>query len=344
MGTLTPSYAPLDGGTPVANADQKLVLQPTLTLLVILLIPCVVLLFLLNCFLLFHRLPVFSQKKREKRRGSVRNKYSCLRNNKTGQAQPEQSYGTTSSKPLCQGRCMSDNVNQGLEATMVLGEGVKEPRCRPHSRDSCHKMDRGNRDSCSPCPACVMPMPCCSSRRSWHPPACVRPPEGATCWNQGKDDKVVVPHSSGSSSDMETRHNAVPPNTPAAAIPTSVTPKVKFSNKTSTQRKHQGSSVPYTPLGSLQFDYASSIPQEDSCAHLSTSSNLPGPGLDSDFGVSAGISLHILSSDSDSCSQSWASGMEWDYYDPCYMRRNRRHRDNRLNHHLPVICSKQYWV
>ncbi|KAM4707200.1 protein huluwa-like [Discoglossus pictus] len=320
MVTLAPSYAPSDGGTSVAHAEQKLVLQPTLTLLVILLIPCVVLLFLLNCFLLFHRFPVFSLKKRGKRRSIPRNNYSCFRNNKVGHARLEKGGVTSSSKPI------SGSISQGLEAATALEEGIKESRNKPQSRDSD-----------SPCPACMMSIPCCSSRRSWNPPAC------AMGRGQIKDDKVPS-IDTGCSSELETRHNAVPPNTPAAATATGVTPKVKFCNKTSTQKKPQSGPLPYTPLDSIHFDHASSIPQEDTYAYLSTSSSLPGPGLDSDFGVSAGISLHILSSDSESSSQSWPSGMEWDYYDPCYMRRNRRRRQTQQIHHIPMMCSKQYWV
>uniref|UniRef100_A0A3B3U1P4 Huluwa n=1 Tax=Poecilia latipinna TaxID=48699 RepID=A0A3B3U1P4_9TELE len=66
-----------------------------------------------------------------------------------------------------------------------------------------------------------------------------------------------------------------------------------------------------------------------------------GPGLDSDFGASA-VSLRILSADSDGLSNGLlSSALEWDYYDPCYVRQN---NISKHNHHRPVIHTKQYWV
>uniref|UniRef100_A0A3P9N1A9 Huluwa n=1 Tax=Poecilia reticulata TaxID=8081 RepID=A0A3P9N1A9_POERE len=66
-----------------------------------------------------------------------------------------------------------------------------------------------------------------------------------------------------------------------------------------------------------------------------------GPGLDSDFGASA-VSLRILSADSDGLSNGLlSSALEWDYYDPCYVRQNNIPKHN---HHRPVIHTKQYWV
>uniref|UniRef100_A0A3B4WRJ3 Huluwa n=1 Tax=Seriola lalandi dorsalis TaxID=1841481 RepID=A0A3B4WRJ3_SERLL len=75
-------------------------------------------------------------------------------------------------------------------------------------------------------------------------------------------------------------------------------------------------------------------PSEMSC--LSTSA--VGPGLDSDFGASA-VSLRILSADSDGLSNGvLASALEWDYYDPCYVKQNNvpKHK-----HHRPAIHTKQ---
>ncbi|KAM4049226.1 protein huluwa-like [Anomaloglossus baeobatrachus] len=165
-------------------------------------------------------------------------------------------------------------------------------------------------------------------------------PVRGVSWNEVEDDGGDII----SYSEQETEQNAVPPNTPAAPQMASglMTPKVKFCHKTSTQRKAARASL--NPVGSALFDNASRIPPDDTPTRFSANSSFPGPGLDTDFGVSAGISLHILSSDSDSCSQSWASGMDWDYYDPCYMRKNRLRRETFQNHQLPAICSKQYWV
>uniref|UniRef100_A0A3P8UIH8 Huluwa n=1 Tax=Cynoglossus semilaevis TaxID=244447 RepID=A0A3P8UIH8_CYNSE len=78
-------------------------------------------------------------------------------------------------------------------------------------------------------------------------------------------------------------------------------------------------------------------PSETSCLNTSAA----GPGLDSDFGASA-VSLRILSADSDGLSNGvLASALEWDYYDPCYVKQNHvpKHK-----HHRPVMHTKQYWV
>ncbi|TFK09389.1 prickle-like protein 1 [Platysternon megacephalum] len=72
-----------------------------------------------------------------------------------------------------------------------------------------------------------------------------------------------------------------------------------------------------------------------------------GPGLDSDFGASAGISLRVVSSASEEgagmaggCPQA-SGGLEWDYCDPSYKRRHARLcRPPKL----PLTCSKQYWL
>uniref|UniRef100_A0A3B3DDV0 Huluwa n=1 Tax=Oryzias melastigma TaxID=30732 RepID=A0A3B3DDV0_ORYME len=66
--------------------------------------------------------------------------------------------------------------------------------------------------------------------------------------------------------------------------------------------------------------------------------NSPGPGLDSDFGASA-VSLRILSADSDGLSNGvLASALEWDYYDPCYVKQNNipKHK-----HPIPAIHTRQ---
>uniref|UniRef100_A0A3Q3WA30 Protein huluwa-like n=1 Tax=Mola mola TaxID=94237 RepID=A0A3Q3WA30_MOLML len=78
-------------------------------------------------------------------------------------------------------------------------------------------------------------------------------------------------------------------------------------------------------------------PSEASCLNTSA----VGPGLDSDFGASA-VSLRILSADSDGLSNGvLSSALEWDYYDPCYVKQNNvpKHK-----HHRPAVHTKQYWV
>ncbi|XP_072269926.1 protein huluwa-like [Pyxicephalus adspersus] len=329
--SVSPSVFPLPRGAPSSevapSAEEKWVLQPSLTLIVFILIPCVVLLFFLNCFLIFHRLPFLSLKKRAKRRAGSRGKNPYIR-----AAQCSLPTGSLSaSNKSCDGRCCG--ISQGLEATLALGE-CAHVSMDTQSRGWCHKLEETPGLSYAVCPSRTALMPFSSSR------SCGVSQERRRRWDEVEDDGGGTR----SSMEQETRMNAAPPNTPAVAmIQGTVTPKVKFCRKTSTQRKRLKGVTSVTPLGSV-FNNASSIPPEDIPTCLFHNSSSTGPGLDSDFGVSAGVSLHILSSDSDSGSQSWASGMEWDYYDPCYMRKNRLRNENRQNHNLPVICSKQYWV
>lgn len=56
----------------------------------------------------------------------------------------------------------------------------------------------------------------------------------------------------------------------------------------------------------------------------------------------SGVSLRILSADSDGLSNGvLSSAMEWDYYDPCYVKQNHvpKHEHRRSAAH-----AKQYWV
>lgn len=58
--------------------------------------------------------------------------------------------------------------------------------------------------------------------------------------------------------------------------------------------------------------------------------------------VFLGVSLRILSADSDGLSNGvLSSGLEWDYYDPCYVKQNQvpKHK-----HPRPAVHTKQYWV
>ncbi|XP_053310690.1 protein huluwa-like [Spea bombifrons] len=332
MVTAAPSNLSFDGGTLAPHvepsAEEKLWPQPSLALLVVILVPCVVLLFLLNCFLLIHRSPVLPAKKKAKRRGPPRSKYPCVLVDQNGRARLD------SNKPLCDPRRPTASFSHGLEATLALGESCRGAPDRSGFRD--HKLSflTSDWESCSARAPRMTSAPCCSAT---HRSCRLRSQEKLPGWDRAAGDGGRG-GSHGTYSELETRQNAVPPNSPEAAPP--VTPKVTFSHKTSTQRKSRLGSAPFTPLGSINFDRPGTVHREDSLGHLSASGYLPGPGLDSDFGVSAGVSVHILSSDSDTCS--WVSGMEWDHYDPCYLRRNRLR--TRQNHHLPVLCSKQYWV
>ncbi|XP_033636966.1 uncharacterized protein LOC117297896 [Asterias rubens] len=71
-----------------------------------------------------------------------------------------------------------------------------------------------------------------------------------------------------------------------------------------------------------------------------------GPGLDSDFGASAGIPHFTVSpDDSMNCDEDTVSvrdaSYEWDTYDPAYMNRTVSYVDGA---YFPVLHRKQYWV
>lgn len=58
--------------------------------------------------------------------------------------------------------------------------------------------------------------------------------------------------------------------------------------------------------------------------------------------VFSGVSLRILSADSDGLSNGvLSSALEWDYYDPCYVKQNQvpKHK-----HPRTAVHNKQYWV
>lgn len=58
--------------------------------------------------------------------------------------------------------------------------------------------------------------------------------------------------------------------------------------------------------------------------------------------VFSGVSLRILSADSDGLSNGvLSSALEWDYYDPCYVKQNQVPKHKRPR---PAVHTKQYWV
>ncbi|XP_073680155.1 protein huluwa [Garra rufa] len=119
---------------------------------------------------------------------------------------------------------------------------------------------------------------------------------------------------------------------------------VQFSIPMNSMRRSSTMELESAPLDKIhvECESASVIPPENSCYVASSSPSAEGSGLDSDFGASAGVSLRILSMDSDGFPGSaWASALEWDYYDPSYVTQNHipKHRP-----HAPPITTKQYWV
>ncbi|XP_022062661.2 protein huluwa [Acanthochromis polyacanthus] len=306
MSQTSQTSAPnLTEGFPVTN----------LTLVVLLLIPCVVVLLLLNCLFLGYKFVTLSKRNiRQKRedpeemllrsslqRGWHRAAFPPLQDGRsrayTSLSEPVLPHPVTSSRASSRERLGVDPRIRLLRPDGATGSGCLRAPSTIRATSSS--------------PAVFTP------RLELHPGWCKSAP--------------VLPQSS--VSEGETRVNLVPPN----------------SLVQEEEHLHQGCTyemlTDVNPAAAVHvFDKVdmecefSNPPLETSC--LNTSAE--GPGLDSDFGASAGVSLRILSADSDSLSNGvLTSALEWDYYDPCYVRQNNVPKQK---HHRPAVHTKQYWV
>ncbi|XP_008121247.1 protein huluwa [Anolis carolinensis] len=174
------------------------------------------------------------------------------------------------------------------------------------------------------------------------------PMAASCCMTHGCRGKTLHPkrHGQGtvaSSSDVA----LVPPNSPVTTSGTGGLPDGAFAGScfTSTQEKVRGPTT--TCSDRVPFEYSSSIRGEGPSRAPFTSGNFtatPGPGLDTDFGASAGVSVRILSSDGDGSPDTslfprrLSGRFEWDYYDPSFERKSQAHPQP------PPISSKQYWL
>ncbi|XP_053264208.1 protein huluwa-like [Podarcis raffonei] len=291
---------------PAGVEEQTRALQPTLRLLVGLLIPCLLLLFLLNLLLLLGWRP------------------TCRRvgRRELGQAPP-------ASPQLFQVVSGSAVLRQDGKGRVVLqqllqpAEGPGGPRAfpLPMSCSGRAAASSGSRSRGTPRP-----------HRSSQAPLRGHPGNGAS--------RGTV----SSSSDQDKQTILVPPNTPESGSGTGGIPDGTFSRcHTSTQNKVCRSSRPVsaTHPQAVPFEHGSSIRCEDQRAQLNSANFTAsqGPGLDSDFGASAGVSVRILSD----CEASPGTPLlgrlfEWDYYDPTYKR------EDQLSRQLPPVRSKQYWL
>ncbi|CAN9504549.1 unnamed protein product [Ophioblennius macclurei] len=248
----------------------------SLTVLVLLLVPCVVLLLLLNCLFLLCKLLVLS--KRRSRRGS--SEEMLLRSDVI--FSPLSERATT--HPVTSSRASS----LGAHGIRLL---TPDDATRSHRAPS--------------------------TIRTTTASSCNRITPGLDPFSGLRVNSARLPQSS--DSEAEVRLNMVPPNTPKQGADHLI---------------HQS----YNMLIDVSPDVAEHQPLQTSCSMTSA----VGPGLDSDFGASAGVSLRILSADSDGLSSGvLASVLEWDYYDPCYVQQNNvpKHQN-----HRPALHTKHYWV
>uniref|UniRef100_A0A9J7WWQ7 Huluwa n=1 Tax=Cyprinus carpio carpio TaxID=630221 RepID=A0A9J7WWQ7_CYPCA len=286
----------LGSAVPSSNLPEGLPV-PSLALLILVLIPCVLLLLLLNCLFVGYKLFRMTLRKRARCGSEVSLVHSSF--------STRQRMTRFSDEPL-----FAPNRKTNYAS-------VSEPMLAPPITSS---------------------LTSSAERRATGQRARFVRPDGATYAGSGS---LRVPNWRTSapvllqSSDSDTeRVNTVPPNSPAQ----------QFSMQMTSMRRSSTMELERAPLDKIhvECESASIIQPENSCYVASSSPSARGSGLDSDFGASAGVSLRILSMDSDGFPGSaWASALEWDYYDPSYVTQNHipKHRP-----HAPPITTKQYWV
>ncbi|XP_012723395.2 protein huluwa isoform X1 [Fundulus heteroclitus] len=307
----------LTEGYPVTN----------LTLVVLLLIPCVVILLLLNCFFLGYKLLVLSKRTGRQRREDTEE--MLLRS-----ALPRLTVSDVAYSPLRDGRTACVSLSEP-----VLSHPVTSSRASSRDRDGAgltHRIRLLRPDGATGSGSLRAPstIQAGSSAQGFSPR--LRLPPGSRTYSVSKPgwcrSAPVLLRSS--DSDAETRVNLVPPNSPMQE-----TERVGDIRWSSSYKKlmEVNTVAPGLPYDKLVLECEHPTPETSS---LNTSA--VGPGLDSDFGASAGVSLRILSGDSDGLSNGLlSSALEWDYYDPCYVRQNNIPKHNR---HRPLMHAKQYWV
>ncbi|XP_036384233.1 protein huluwa [Megalops cyprinoides] len=334
MSQMGPSATPstLTEGLPISS----------LTLLILLLIPCVVLLLLLNCMILGYKLLVLYKRKRRRRRLSSES--TLLQSTLSTRQRVTKISGIPSFSNKNEKRNFISISEPMLAQPVSSSLTSSKERAATGQRIRILRPDgaTGGAIESLAAPSTILATMSTtgSTTRADLPRRSRLYTKSSSGWRRSAP---VLLQSSDSDTD---RPNTVPPNSPELNAPQSVgTSNLGPMRRSSTmelQDEMKNMGVNSLDTVKLEYEYASSIPQESSCFVASANSSIVGPGLDSDFGASAGISLRILSSDSDGFTNAiLGSGLEWDYYDPCYVRQN--HVPKHM-HHMPTVTTKQYWV
>ncbi|XP_026989089.1 protein huluwa isoform X1 [Tachysurus fulvidraco] len=305
--------------TAVPSPELRESLQvSSLTLLVLVLIPCVVLLLLLNCLLLGYKLLQFARGKRA-RYGSesvlLNSSTSLSTRQRIARFNDDASYG-----PVRKTKYAS--VSEPMLAPPITSSLSSSAERRAACGQRCRSEALARPDGAT-----------YAGSGSLRVPSTLLGASGSRAWRRSAP---MILQSSDSEIECE---NVAPPNSPEQLVT-----QIRHGSLPVMMRRSSTVELELVSLDKvhLEGELISSIPQETSCFIASTSTSAAGPGLDSDFGASAGVSLRILSADSDGFpGATWASGLEWDYYDPSYVTQNHvpKHR-----HHAPPITTKQYWV
>ncbi|XP_056146385.1 protein huluwa [Lampris incognitus] len=323
-GLTTPSH--LNVGNPVSN----------LTFLVLFLIPCVLLVFLLNCLFLVYKIFVASKKIKTRvdteetvlpSSSSPSTRHRVNRTSDGPFSPPNQAWRrthvSTSEPVLCQpvaSSRTSSKKRSAVEQSVWL--------LRP---DGATRTGSGSLRA----PSTILAASSRGTSRVSLPKSSRRHSDVKMDWGRNAS---LPPQSSDSEED--TRVDVVPTNSPATHDPSSK--QMCHIRRSSTLESLTDVNHSFTDYlfdkVDYESDYTCHTSRGTSCLNISTA----GPGLDSDFGASAGVSLRILSADSDGLSNGvFASALEWDYYDPCYVQQNNLPRHGL---HRPAVHVKQYWV
>ncbi|KAM3600201.1 uncharacterized protein V6R79_019412 [Siganus canaliculatus] len=307
----------LTEGFPVSN----------LTVVVLLLIPCVVILLLLNCLFLGYKLLVLSKKRNKHKREDAEEMLLQA-------TLPRVRVSDLAFAPLQdRGRAYMSISEPVLTHPVTSSRASSRDRVGPDHRLRLLRPDGATGSGSLRAPSTIQ----ATSSTAGFTPRLDLPFGSRTCSSSKRGwckSAPVLPQSSGS--EAEIRVNLVPPNSPMHQAE-----HVAHFRRSSTYEMltdvNPGVAVHVFDKLDVESEYPNP-PSEASCLNTSA----VGPGLDSDFGASAGVSLRILSADSDGFSNGvLTSALEWDYYDPCYVKQNNvpKHK-----HHRPAVHTKQYWV
>ncbi|XP_055087419.1 protein huluwa isoform X2 [Periophthalmus magnuspinnatus] len=289
-----------------------------LTLVVLLLIPCVVILLLLNCLFLGYKLIILSKKTNRREDTEAILLHSAL---------PGARRLSDVAFPLQSGRRAYMSLSEP-----VLPQPVTSSRASSKERPGFdHRIRLLRPDGATGSGSLKAPSSIRATSSAASPRLDLRSGVyGRSTWCRSAP---VLPRSS--DSEAETRVNLVPPNSPMEAENGGqLCSSSPYEMRT---ELNTAAAVHLCDKMDMECELSNTL-SEVSCILTSA----VGPGLDSDFGASAGVSLRILSADSDGLSNGvLTSALEWDYYDPCYVKQNNVPKQK---HHRPVLHTKQYWV
>ncbi|XP_070781370.1 protein huluwa [Enoplosus armatus] len=305
----------LTEGYPVTN----------LTLVVLLLIPCVVILLLLNCLFLGYKVLILSKTNRQKREDAEEMLLQST-------LQRVRRVSDVAFAPLQDGRRAYISLSEP-----VLTHPVTSSRASSRERAGVdHRIRLLRPDGATGSGFLRAPSTIRATSTAAGSTPRLEQPSGSRTYSLSKAGwcKSAPVLAQSSDSEAEIRVNLVPPNSPTQEHVGHICRSSTYELLTDV---NPAVAVHVFDKVDMECEYTNP-PSETSCLNTSA----VGPGLDSDFGASAGVSLRILSADSDGLSNGvLASALEWDYYDPCYVKQNNvpKHK-----HHRPAVHTKQYWV